>query len=66
MTKLCNQICLGIQSKDRKLITDKKTFARTFYSKEPRSSFFYVEYRELSHLTRDLSQAKKKINVVTS
>ena len=27
---------------------------------------FCVEFRELSHLTRDLSQAEKKINVVTS
>ena len=27
---------------------------------------FCVEYRELSHLTHDLSQAEKKINVVTS
>ena len=26
----------------------------------------YVEFRELSHLTRGLSQAKKKINVVTN
>ena len=25
---------------------------------------FCVEFRELSHLTRDLSQAEKKINVV--
>ena len=27
---------------------------------------FCVEFRELSHLTRDLSQAEKKITVVTS
>ena len=27
---------------------------------------FCVEFRELSHLTRDLSQAEKKINVVKS
>ena len=27
---------------------------------------FCVEFRELSHLTRDLSQAEKKTNVVTS
>ena len=27
---------------------------------------FYVDFQELSHLTRDLSQAEKKINRVTS
>ena len=27
---------------------------------------FCVEFREMSHLTRDLSQADKQINVVTS
>ena len=27
---------------------------------------FCVDIQELSHLTRDLSQAEKKINVVTS
>ena len=27
---------------------------------------FCVEFRELSHLTRDLSQAEKKIDFVTS
>ena len=27
---------------------------------------FFVEFPELSHLTRDFSQAEKKINVVTS
>ena len=28
--------------------------------------YFCIGFRELSHLTRDLSQAEKKINVVTS
>ena len=27
---------------------------------------FCVEFQELSHLTRDLSKAEKKINVITS
>ena len=31
-----------------------------------RSSFVFVKFWELSHLTCDLSQAEKKINVVTS
>ena len=31
-----------------------------------RSSFFVLNFRELSHLTLDLSQTEKKITVVTS
>ena len=32
----------------------------------PTILIFCVEFREFSHLTSDLSQAEKKINVVTS
>ena len=35
-------------------------------TKDSMGLIFCVEFRELSHLTRDLSQAEKKINVVTS
>ena len=34
--------------------------------KVPRVLILCLEFRELSHLTRNLSQAEKKINVVTS
>ena len=36
------------------------------YLERPMVLIFCVEFRELSHLTRDLSQTEKKINVVTS
>ena len=37
---------------------------RPFSQSIPKVLILWVEFRELSHLTRDLSQAEKKINVV--
>ena len=39
---------------------------RAIQQQTPKVLIFVVEFRELSHLTRDLSLAEKKINVVTS
>ena len=47
-------------------IIRSKTLAYSFASIKDFFKFFSVSFWELSHLTHDLSQTEKKINVVTS